>query len=253
MNPTIVGFVVFAVAMSGALFGLWLARRIPDHELDSHSRDSIKLAVGLIATMTALVLGLVTASAKSTFDSLSEAVKTSAIDLLTLDRTLARYGPEAAEIRAELKRAAGIRLELTWPSDSSTASRQEVLQHASGPEEIGNRILALVPAEEVQTQLKGSAVAHAERMLEARWFLVSGTSGSVPLPFLAVLILWIAVSFTIYGMLSPSNRTVIGAFAACALSVGTAMFLILEMDGPFDGVLTVSGDPMRRAVEQLGS
>ena len=253
MNPSIVGFVVFTVAMSGALFGLWLAKRIPDHELDSHSRDSIKLAVGLIATMTALVLGLVTASAKSTFDSLTDAVKTSASDLLTLDRTLARYGPEAEQIRANLRRAAEIRRDMTWPSDSSAASRQDVLQQASGTEEIGNQILALVPADAVQTELKGRAVAHAERMLEARWFLVSGKSSSVPLPFLVVLILWIAVSFTIYGVLSPSNRTVISAFAACALSVGTAMFLILEMDGPFAGVLTVSGDPWRRAVEQLGS
>jgi hypothetical protein len=144
-------------------------------------------------------------------------------------------------------------MELTWPSDSSAASRQDVLQQASGTEEIGNQILALVPADAVQTELKGRAVAHAERLLEARWFLVSGKSSSVPLPFLVVLILWIAVSFTIYGMLSPSNRTVISAFAACALSVGTAMFLILEMDGPFAGVLTVSGEPWRQAVEQLGS
>lgn len=253
MNPTIVGFAVFAVAMGGALLGLRLAKRIPDHELDGHSRESIKLAVGLIATMTALVLGLVTASAKSTFDSLTEAVNTSAIKLLTLDRTLARYGPETAEIRAEIKRVVEIRVERTWPSDASRASRQDVLQHTASVEGLGNRILALASADPVRAELKGRAVAQVEEILEERWLLVAGNSGSVPLPFLAVLILWIMVSFTIYGLLSPSNRTVISAFAACALSVGTALFLILEMDGPFEGVLTVSGDPLRRALEQLGA
>lgn len=251
MNASIVGLVVFGFGLTGALFGLTLARRMPQHELDSQSRDSIKLAVGLIATMTALVLGLVTASAKSTFDSLSAAVKTSAVDVLALDRTLARYGLETAEIRADLKHAVELRVELTWPSDSSRSAELQVLQQATSVEAVGNRILLLVPSDDLQRALKARAVALAEKLLEARWLLQAGSSASVPLPFLGVLTLWITITFTIFGMLAPSNRIVIGVLAACAMSVGTALFIILEMDGPFDGVLTVSGQPLRQAVLDL--
>jgi hypothetical protein len=251
MNASIVGLVVFGFGMAGALFGLSLARRMPQHVLDSQSRDSIKLAVGLIATMTALVLGLVTASAKSTFDSLSAAVRTSAVEVLALDRTLARYGPETAEIRADLKHAVELRVELTWPSDSSRTAELHVLQQATSVEAVGNRILLLVPSDDLQRALKARAVALAEKLLEARWLLHAGSSASVPLPFLAVLTLWITITFAIFGMLAPSNRIVIGVLAACAMSVGTALFIILEMDGPFDGVLTVSGKPLRQAVLEL--
>lgn len=251
MNPSIVGVVVFGFAMAGAVLGLNLARRMPQHELDSQSRDSIKLAVGLIATMTALVLGLVTASAKSTFDSLSAAVKTSAVEVLALDRTLARFGPETAEIRADLKRAVALRVALTWPADSSQSSDVDPLKQASSVEGVGNRILTLVPADDLQRALKVRAVGLAEKLLEGRWIMHAGSSASVPLPFLGVLTLWITVTFTIFGMLAPSNRTVVSVLAACAMSVGTALFIILEMDGPFDGVLTVSGEPLRQAVLEL--
>jgi len=251
MNPSIVGVVVFGFSMAGALLGLSLARRLPQRELDSQSRDSIKLAVGLIATMTALVLGLVTASAKSNFDSLSAAVKTGAVDLIALDRTLARYGPETAQIRTDLKSAVELRVELTWPSDASRVAELQVLQQATSVEAVGNRILLLQPSDDLQRALKVRSVALAEKLLEARWLLHAGSSASVPLPFLGVLTLWITITFTIFGMLAPSNRAVIGVLAACAMSVGTALFIILEMDGPFDGVLTVSGQPLRKAIMEL--
>lgn len=237
--------------MAGALFGLGLARRMPEQGVDNQSRDSIRLAVGLIATMTALVLGLVTASAKTTFDSLSNAVKTSAVDVLSLDRALARYGPETAEIRANLKHAVEYRVALTWPSQASGQADVRVLQQASSVEDIGNRILELVPADDLQRALKARATALAEKLLEGRWLLNAGSAVSVPLPFLVVLTLWITVTFTIFGMLAPSNRIVVAVLAACAMSVGTALFIVLEMDGPFDGVLTVSSEPLKQAIDRL--
>lgn len=251
MNPTIVGVVVFAFAMTGAGFGLMLARRMPDRQLDNASKDSIKLAVGLIATMTALVLGLVTASAKTTFDSLNAAVKTAAVDVLALDRTLARFGPETADLRADLKRAVEVRVALTWPDGFAGPGELTVLQQASTVEDIGNRILLLAPADDLQRALKARATTLAEKLLEGRWLLHAGSAVSVPLPFLHVLTLWITVTFTIFGLLAPSNRIVVAVLAACAMSVGTALFIVLEMDAPFDGVLKVASEPLREAIERI--
>src|SRR6185295_1937458 len=99
MNPTVVGMVVFACTLGGALVGHWLRTTLPEHYLDDESKDTVKLGIGLVATMTALVLGLVTASAKSSFDAVDTAVKRTATDILAIDRLLARYGSETGELR----------------------------------------------------------------------------------------------------------------------------------------------------------
>lgn len=251
MNATTAGATVFAFAFIGALLGMRVSKRMPDHHLDSPSRDSIKLAVGLIATMTALVLGLVTASAKSAFDSVNTAAKTSAIEILALDRTLARYGPETAEIRADLKEAVERRVALTWPGKNTQSSQTMPEQQIVTVEHVGDLVLSLEPTDDRQRALKTRALALIEKLLEGRWVVVTGDTSSVPVPFLAILVLWLTVTFTIFGMLAPSNRTVRIVFAACAMSVGSSVFLILEMDGPFDGLLTVSGEPLRKAAAAL--
>jgi hypothetical protein len=74
------------------------ARLFPPH-LSKESQDVVRLGMGLVATMTALLLGLVTASARSTFDAQDAAIRNSAANILTLDRHLARYGPETKRPR----------------------------------------------------------------------------------------------------------------------------------------------------------
>ena len=118
MNPTIVGIIVFALTFGGALLGMWLRTLLPEHHLNAESKDTVKVGIGLIAMMTALVLGLVTASAKSSFDAVDSAVKQTAIEILVLDRTLARYGSETGEIRKRLQHAVGARIGMIWPQDS---------------------------------------------------------------------------------------------------------------------------------------
>jgi hypothetical protein len=103
MNHTIVGMIVFTCTFGGALLGMWLRKTVPEHHLDAESKDTVKVGIGLIATMTALVLGLITASAKSSFDDMEAAVKTTAVEVLALDRVLARYGSETGEIRKGLQ------------------------------------------------------------------------------------------------------------------------------------------------------
>jgi hypothetical protein len=133
MNPTIVGIIVFACTLGGALVGNWLRTILPDHHLDDESRDTVKLGIGLIATMTALVLGLVTASAKSSFDAMDTAVKHTAMDILTLDRLLARYGPETGEIRGALQQAVASRIDTMWPQNSSRPADLDPIRSGAAP------------------------------------------------------------------------------------------------------------------------
>jgi hypothetical protein len=131
VNPIVIGLVVFVCTFGGALLGLWLRAQLPAHHVTDATKDTVKLGIGLVATMTALVLGLVTASAKNSFDTVDTAVKHTAIDILTLDRVLARYGPETKEIRAAMKTGLGRKIEQTWPRDRGQVPQLDPTESAA--------------------------------------------------------------------------------------------------------------------------
>ena len=248
MTPVVVGSIVFVCTFGGALLGMWLRTVLPPHHVDDESRATVTIGIGLIATMTALVLGLVTASAKSSFDAVDKAIKETAIGILTLDRVLARYGPETEEIRRTVKRAIGARIEIIWPNGTGAANPAEFdpMRSGAGPEAEGlaQAIRGLEPRDEAQRALKARAQDMTEDLLQARWLVLAGAESSVPPPFLMILLFWLTISFMSFGLFAPHNATVLVVLGVCAVSVGSALFLILEMDAPFDGLLKVSPDAL---------
>jgi hypothetical protein len=251
MHPTVIGLLVLTCTFGGAMAGMKLRAALPEHHFSADARDSIKLGIGLVATVTALVLGLLTASAKSTFDALDATVKHTAADLLSLDRALARYGPETAGIRGGLKETMKEKVGLIWSRGSPFSPDLDPAKTAQGAEYLATEIRKLAPATEEQRSLQARAVALSESLLDARWIVVSALATSVPIPFLAMLLLWLTITFTTFGVLAPRNRTIVCVLFVCALSVSGAIFLVLEMDSPFDGLITVSPGPMRYALEHM--
>jgi hypothetical protein len=250
MNPTAFGILVLLCTFGGALAGIWLRGVLPEHHLDSESSATVKVGIGLIATMSALVLGLVTASARSSFDVMNTAVQHTASDILALDRTLARYGSESAAAREGLYRLVEARLDTLWPQNSSRAPELDVPDVRSAETFVAG-IQELAPQNADQQWLRSRALDLGEALLQARWVVSSAAGASVMVPFLAVLLFWLSVTFTSFGLFAPRNPTVIGTLFLCAVSVATAVFLILEMDGPFEGLIRVSPDPLRYALSQM--
>lgn len=247
----LVALLVLACTFGGALCGMWLRTALPAHHLDGDSKDVVRLAMGLIATMTALVLGLVIASAKSAFDAEDAAITHSTVDVLTLDRTLARYGPETAEIRQSIRSAVAAQLATIWPEDGT---RKAVLDDAGVTHEfegLVDRIRALSPGTEAQRWLQSQALQLGSDVLETRWLVRDRDGSSIPVPFLVVLVSWLTLLFTSFGLFAPRHGTVVGVLSLCALSVAAAVFLILEMEHPFDGTIKVSSAPVRYALSQL--
>jgi hypothetical protein len=251
MDPTFVGAIVFVCAFGGALLGMWGRTLLPRHHLDADSKDTVKLGIGLVATMTALVLGLVTASAKSTFDAVDAAVKNAALDVLTLDRLLARYGPETEPLRSHLRDTVGARIETIWPTSASPPTSIELAKAPVQVEGLADGIRTLTPQTDAQRALQARALDLAETLLRVRWLVSSSTVTSVPLPFLAILLFWLVITFASFGLFAPRNATVIAVLVVCALSVAAAVFLVLEMDGPFTCILKVSPEPLRYAYAHL--
>jgi hypothetical protein len=253
MNPVLVGIIVFTCTFAGALLGMWLCTALPERHLDAESRDTVKVGVGLIATMTALILGLVTASAKSSFDAVDTTVKQTAIQILAIDRALAHYGSETREIRKDFQHAIGARVAMIWPQGPFGPVSLGPIRagEVSGAEGIAHAIRGLKPRDDFQRGLQSRALDLTERLGQARWLVIASTGTSVPAPFLAILLFWLTITFTSFGLLAPRNIVVVTVLCFCALSVGSAVFLVLEMDGPFDGLLKVSGDPMHYAYAHL--
>ncbi len=235
----------------GALAGTSIRHRLPDPHLSKESQDVVRLGMGLVATMTALLLGLVTASAKSTFDAQDNAIRTSGANILTLDRHMARYGPETAPIRALIKRSLAYRIDTIWPPDGGASDLEDPAK-IPPIEEIENQVLALSPATDTQRWLKGEALKISTEVVKARWRVLGASGGAVPRSFLIVVIFWLTATFTSFGLYAPRNATVVAVLGMAALSVAAAVFLILELDGPLDGMVKISSEPLRYALARLG-
>lgn len=247
MTPALVATLAFVSIVAGAAVGLLLGKVLPDHHLDSGSKDVVRLSMGMIATMTALVLGLVTASAKSSFDADDAAVKHTAAGVLTLDRMLADYGPETQPIRETIRSSLAAKVDQVFGGKTATAPGN---LHNTEGDSIANALLALAPSTAAQTWYRSRALDVAADVLQSRWIILNGT-GTVPTLFLTVIICWLTVLFGSFGLFAPRNGTVIGALLICALSVALSIFLILEMDDPFGGVMRISDAPLRHALAQI--
>ena len=253
MKPFWIGIVVFICTFGGALFGMWLRGILPVHHLRDESRDTVRLGIGLVATLTALVLGLMTASAKSSFDGLNTAIKNMAGDVIATDRLLARYGPETMDIRATLKRVIANRIDETWSQQPShAAGKLDVTKATETGEWVVDQIRALKPPTDAQRWLRSRALDQAELVLRARWVVLGELGTAIPWPFLVVLVFWLTITFMSFGLQAPANATVLAVLLLCALSVAGDIFLTLEMDGPFDGLIQVSAEPVRYALTRLG-
>ena len=243
MSPIVIGTLVFVCTLGGALAGMWLRRVLPEPHLSEGSVNTVKVCVGLIATMTALVLGLVTAAAKTSFESVDTTVRNSAANVMTLDRTLARYGSESEPAREALFDAVSVRLSMIWQEESPPPDSQDALDALRGGEAVVSLISGLSPHTDEQRWLKSRALTLGEALLAERWALSGAVGSAVLVPFLIAVVLWLAITFTSFGLFAPPNTTVITTLSLCALCVAGAVFLVLELDGPFDGLVTVSPEP----------
>jgi hypothetical protein len=250
--PIEIALVVFACVLGGALLGMFLQIVAPDHHLNQASQDVIKLGMGLIATMAALVLGLVISMAKSSYDQQAEAVKHSAAKVLLLDHVLANYGSETKDTRDLIRKILTERVDEIWPEDHSSRARSDGPNVVTRVQGIEARLLQLSPQSDAQSWLKSQALQISNDIMEARWLGLGSLHSSVPLPFLVVVVFWLTIVFGSFGLFAPRNVTVLVVLFLCALSIAGSIFLILEMSHPFEGLMKISSAPMRYALSQLG-
>jgi hypothetical protein len=245
--------IVFGCVFGGALLGMVLRALLPEHHLSGESKDVVKLGMGLIGTMSALVLGLLVASAKSGYDAQRNGLAQLAGNVVFLDRVLARYGPETKEARQTLRDSVADMLEQTWPQASPGAGPSAKPAQTEGRYEgLFDKIQELSPKTEAQRSLQNQALKLASDMGQSRWSLFAQRGSSISVTFLVVMACWLGIVFASFSLFAPSNATVFTTLLLCALVVASTIFLILELDRPFEGFIQVSSEPLQRALAQLG-
>lgn len=252
MDSMAISLIVFTCMLFGALTGMFLRVVLPHHHLSVDSKDIIKIAMGLLATMSALVLGLLIASAKNSYDEHDAAVKSSAAKVLVLDHVLSSYGAETIEIRAQLRRTLSEKIAEVWGEGGPQRTKFDVPKGQLSAPGLESRILQLAPHNDSQRWLRSQALQIIRDVMETRWAVLGSLRSSIPMPFLVIMVFWLTVIFVSFGLFAPRNATVAVVLFLCALSVASSVFLILEMDHPFEGTIKISSAPLRYALSQLG-
>ena len=250
MNSVVMSSIVFVCVFGGALFGIFLHDTLPQNHFTADSKEVIKLGMGLVATMSALVLGLLVASAKNLYDAQSGALTSMSARVVLLDRILAHYGPETTEARTLLRGFVAVILDRMWPK--GRASRSQLEPPSADSEIIMDKIQKLSPVDDAQHSRKSQALDILLGLAQTRWLWFTQGVTSISLPMLAMLVFWLATLFVSFGLLAPSNATVVGSLLVSAMSVSGAIFLILELYTPYKGVIQISSAPLRAALAQLG-
>jgi hypothetical protein len=250
-NPLAIGAIVFACVLGGAALGMFLGMVLPQNQLSAEAKDVIKVAMAMIATLAALVLGLLTASAKSGLDDKETEVRNVAAQVVLLDRMMAEYGPETQEARALLKQRLATRISQIWPEGDAGRLTPGTLSGGAGIETLQHKLLALSPQNDAQRWLLSTALQVSRDLAAARWSVFQQLGSRIHWPFLVIVVFWLTMVFISFGLFAPFNATAATALFIAALAVAGAIYLILAMDQPYSGLIKISGDPLRHALGQL--
>ena len=253
-SPLLISLFSFAAIMGGIFAGAALQKVLPKQHLSDESKEMAKIGAGFIATLAALVLGLLIASSKSSYDTKSEEVERSSAKIILLDRDLRQYGEQAKPVRHLLREVLVVKHKITWvESEARAASRADAprLPQQLGIEQIRTQIVALVPTTDEQRSLRTAALSVIDELTQMRWLLIEQSTAAISTPMLVVMIIWLVVVAGCLAIYAPRNGTVLAVAVLCSLSASCAIFLIMEMYEPFGGFISISDAPIRTAINYI--
>jgi len=250
MGTELVSLIILGCLLAAVMVGRGLRSFVREQHLDPDTRDVVKLAMGLVATMSALLLGLLVTSAKGSYDTVRNEVIHMAAKIAFLDRVLTIYGPDAVEARVQFRRAVEEAISRMWPKEASDErARLGPDMKTSGA--VVGAIQRLSPNDETQRSLKTQAMTLAVEIGQLHSLMEAQMVPSISKPLLIVVVSWLFVIFLSFSVLAPHNPVAMASLTASAASAAAAIFLILELDRPFGGLIQISAAPMLNAVGQM--
>lgn len=252
MSSLAIVYITLTCMLGGMLLGLYLRYVLPEHHTREDSKDIVKTAAGMMATLVALIVGLLVSSAKDSFDTTNASITQTGAKIITLDHFLSRYGPEAKGVRAHLRQAVASGIERIWPDDSTQHKDVAESEMSIRMDVVYDEIRKLSPQSDSQQYLKSQALQLGADVMQSRWMMIEQSQTGLPMIFLVVLTFWLTVLFAQFGLLAPRNFTAISALLVCAISMSGAIYLILELNHPLEGAIKVSSAPLLKALSVIG-
>ena len=249
MGSIELSLIAFACILGGILLALAMRSLLPEYHLSGDTKDVVRLGSGLIGTIAALVLGLLIASAKNSYDTQNAQVRQMTANIVLLDLLLGEYGAETNDIRVQLRGGVVNLIDSVWHGER---------RHGAGPftaaganEAIYAKIQGLSPATDAQRSWHARAVQASTEVAQTRLLLFAQQQDAIPMPFLLVLIFWLTIIFMSFALFAKPNPVIMGALLIFAVSATGAIYLILELSQPFTGLLQISSEPLRNALAPI--
>jgi hypothetical protein len=252
LNSTLITLLAFGCTFGAALLAVFVRERLPKHHVEGDSREVVKLVLGLMATLTALVLGLLISSAHAAYDAQDAELQQLSVHLYQLDRILAHFGPSAVDERAQLRRIVAADIQRIWPTNKAARVPDAPIVAQQEIEGLFEGIGSLSPKGDLERVGQSRAIEILAAVGETRHLLIAQSQGALSWPFLFILLSWMTILFFGFGLISHRNATVLGALFIGSLSVAAAIMLILQMNQPYGGWIEVSSAPLRAALARMG-
>ncbi len=251
MNSVAISLLVTACVFGGALLGMSLHRVLPKAHLTKETQDVIRLGTGMLSVLASLVLGLLIATAKSSYDTTDHSIRAYAAEIALLNETLRDYGGGATVPRDALRQYVVQMIQHRWPKKAAERPRFEDDKAGALLERVRESIRNLKPTDEGQKWLLGQALDINVSLLRQRWLLIEQAGQSIHGVVLGILVSWIVAIFASFGLNAPRNGTVVAAFLICSMAIGGSIFLILELDQPLAGIMRISSWPMDNVLAHM--
>jgi hypothetical protein len=249
-TPLIIAVVVFAVILTGAFTGALVRWRVSQHNLTEETKSVVSVSMAVVATISALVLGLLLSNANSSFIAVQGQVTSISAEVLRLDQLLRRYGSETKSARDRLREYAERKRDNLFPSNSTDVrlgdqSTYELLQ------QVEEAVLAVKPANARDQWWLAQAMTLASKIGDNRFLLAQRAGQGTPKAVLLLLVFWLTLLFASFTLFAPSNVVSTATLTLCALAIAGAIGMILELERGFGGLVHVSPQPMSQAVAYL--
>ena len=251
MHALSISLLVFALMLAGAFAGVAVRPLLLEKHVHPDSREVVKMATGLVGTLAALVLGLLISSAKSSFDQKTGQVRQMTATIILLDDLLGQYGPEATSVRTLLRQSVDPLANRIWREGKVPTGKPVHFKSTAQSSAFESQLGSLSPSNDGQRSLQARAVQAFTDGAQIRLQLFAQTGGSIPTPFLVILIFWLSAIFVSFTLFAQTNLIVMASLFVCALSFAGAIFLVLELDDPFTGLMGLSSATLRGALLPL--
>lgn len=249
MSSSTICLITFFCIFGSAIGGMGLKEWIPEHHLSDDSRAIIKAARSVVIGLAALTLGLLIATAKTSFDTKETELKESTAKMITLNRLLLKDGNLSEKARVSLRRVATNGIAVI--DRISHEGLNPVVASGEGMDALITALMELPEQNSSQTWIKNTALSLGNEVAVSRWKIYQSSSSTVSPLFLAVLVFWLMTIFFSLGLIAPLNASVIGALLTAALSMTGAILLTLELDQPYGGLIQISTEPLKMALQQF--